>query len=76
VWQAEALHPAAGVVIMGASPLALRKRTPALDQVKVLGLLAATLQKFPLLAEQATYIPSLALTPTSTLESAAKVTAR
>jgi hypothetical protein len=34
-WQAEALHPAAAMVIMGASPLVLRKRTPALGQVRV-----------------------------------------
>src|SRR5512141_108104 len=47
VWHEVALQPAAGVVIMGASPLALRRRVDAPVQVSDVVPLGATTQKLP-----------------------------
>jgi hypothetical protein len=76
VWQVLALQPAAGVDIIGASPLALRSRVLAPLQVRDVVPDGATYQKFPLTALQAEYAAEPDFTAISTLGSAAKVTAR
>ncbi len=53
VWQAVALQPAATAVIMAASPLELRRRTEAPDDVSVVVPEGATCQKLPFEALQA-----------------------